>query len=110
MVTIVVTAVYPLFFLRYAAEGLSGEVAIFRHGIASTIGLAIMPNGTGAVQPHDRPHRIGSERHSVDHRVLRGRGITVAARERGGGAEGGERGGEGSRREMDCRFQIDNVQ
>ena len=42
MVTIVVTAVYPLFFLRYAAEGLSGEVAIFRHGIASTIGLAII--------------------------------------------------------------------
>ncbi|MCH7775957.1 MAG: MFS transporter, partial [Gemmatimonadetes bacterium] len=42
MVTIVVTVVYPLFFLRYAAEGLSGEVAIFRHGIASTIGLAII--------------------------------------------------------------------
>ena len=42
MITIVVTAVYPIFFLSYAADGLSGEVTTFRHGIATTIGLAII--------------------------------------------------------------------
>ncbi len=42
MVTIVVTAVYPIFFSEYAAAGLSAEVATFRHGIATTIGLAII--------------------------------------------------------------------
>ena len=42
MITIVVTAVYPIFFLSYAAAGLPGEVATFRHGIATTIGLAII--------------------------------------------------------------------
>ncbi len=42
MVVIVVTAVYPIFFSSYAAAGLSREVATFRHGIATTIGLAII--------------------------------------------------------------------
>ena len=42
MVTIVVTAVYPIFFSSYAAAGLPGEVATFRHSIATTIGLAII--------------------------------------------------------------------
>ena len=42
MVTIVVTAVYPLFFSSYAAHGISGEAATFRHGVATTIGLAII--------------------------------------------------------------------
>ncbi len=42
MVTIVVTAVYPLFFYNYAAAGMSDGVAIFRHSVATTIGLAII--------------------------------------------------------------------
>ncbi len=42
MVTIVVTAVYPIFFSSYAAAGISGESATFRHSIATTIGLAII--------------------------------------------------------------------
>ena len=42
MVTIVVTAVYPIFFSSYAASGLPGEAATFRHGVATTIGLAII--------------------------------------------------------------------
>ncbi len=42
MVTIVVTAVYPLFFYNYAAAGMSGEAALFRHTAATTIGLTII--------------------------------------------------------------------
>ncbi len=42
MITIVVTAVYPLFFRRYAAAGMSGEAALFRHTAATTIGLTII--------------------------------------------------------------------
>ena len=42
MVTIIVTAVYPIFFSSYAAAGLSGEAATFRHAIATTIGLAVI--------------------------------------------------------------------
>jgi UMF1 family MFS transporter len=42
VLTIIVTAVYPIFFSSYAAAGLSGEVATFRHGIATTIGLAVI--------------------------------------------------------------------
>jgi UMF1 family MFS transporter len=42
MVTIVVTAVYPIFFSSYAAAGVPGEVATFRHGVATTVGLAII--------------------------------------------------------------------
>lgn len=42
MVTIIVTAVYPIFFSSYAAAGISSEAATFRHGVATTIGLAII--------------------------------------------------------------------
>jgi UMF1 family MFS transporter len=42
VLTIIVTAVYPVFFSSYAAAGFSREVATFRHGIATTIGLAIV--------------------------------------------------------------------
>jgi UMF1 family MFS transporter len=42
MVTIVITAVYPVFFPSYAASGLAPEVATFRFSVATTIGLAII--------------------------------------------------------------------
>jgi UMF1 family MFS transporter len=42
MVTIIVTAVFPLFFSDYAAAGIPAETATFRHGVATTIGLAII--------------------------------------------------------------------
>ena len=41
MVTIIVTAVYPIFFSTYAAAGLPKEAATFRHTVATTIGLAV---------------------------------------------------------------------
>ncbi len=42
MVTIIVTAVYPIFFASYAAAGMPRETATFRHSIATTIGLVII--------------------------------------------------------------------
>ena len=42
MVTIIVTAVYPIFFSSYAAAGISPESATFRHSVATSIGLAII--------------------------------------------------------------------
>jgi len=42
MIVIVVTAIYPIFFPSYAAAGMPAEVATFRYGVATTIGLAII--------------------------------------------------------------------
>jgi UMF1 family MFS transporter len=42
MITIVVTAVFPIFFSSYAAAGLPAETATFRFSIATTIGLAFI--------------------------------------------------------------------
>ena len=42
MVTIVITAVYPVFFASHAAAGLPPGAATFRHGIATTIALAVI--------------------------------------------------------------------
>ena len=41
MVVIVITAIYPYFFPSYAASDLPANIATFRFGIATTIGLAI---------------------------------------------------------------------
>jgi UMF1 family MFS transporter len=42
MITIVVTAVFPIFFSSYAAAGLPADTATFRFSIATTIGLTII--------------------------------------------------------------------
>ncbi len=42
MVTVVITAVYPVFFASFAAAGLSSESATFRHSVATTIALVIV--------------------------------------------------------------------
>ncbi len=42
MVTIVITAVYPIFFTSFAASGLPATTATFRHGVATTIALTII--------------------------------------------------------------------
>ncbi len=42
MITIVVTAVFPIFFSSYAAAGLPAETATFRFSVATTIGLVLI--------------------------------------------------------------------
>ncbi len=42
MVTVVVTAVFPIFFSSYAAAGLSPGTATFRHSVATSIGLTVI--------------------------------------------------------------------
>ncbi|MAE72088.1 MAG: MFS transporter [Gemmatimonadetes bacterium] len=42
MVTVVITAVYPVFFASFAAAGLSNESATLRHSVATTLALAIV--------------------------------------------------------------------
>lgn len=42
MVTVVITAVYPVFFSSYAAAGLGPESASFRHSVTTTIALIIV--------------------------------------------------------------------
>lgn len=42
MVTVIITAVFPIFYSSYASSGLPEETATFRHGIATTIALAIV--------------------------------------------------------------------
>jgi UMF1 family MFS transporter len=42
MITIVVTAIYPVFFASFAAAGLPGEAASLRHSVATTAALALV--------------------------------------------------------------------
>ena len=42
MITIIVTAVFPIFFSSYAAAGLPAATATFRFSVATTIGLTII--------------------------------------------------------------------
>ncbi len=42
MITIVVTAVFPIFFAQYAAHGLPPAIATFRFSLATTIGLVFI--------------------------------------------------------------------
>jgi UMF1 family MFS transporter len=42
MITIVVTAVFPIFFAQYAAHGLPAATATFRFSVATTIGLTLI--------------------------------------------------------------------
>jgi UMF1 family MFS transporter len=55
MVTIVVTAVFPIFFSAYAAHGLPAQTATFRFSVATTIGLtviAVLAPFFGAIADH----------------------------------------------------------
>jgi UMF1 family MFS transporter len=42
MITVIVTAVFPIFFASYAAHGLPAATATFRFSVATTIGLTII--------------------------------------------------------------------
>ena len=42
MITIVVTAIFPVFFASFAAAGLSKEAASLRHSVATTLALALV--------------------------------------------------------------------
>lgn len=42
MVTVIITAIFPVFYSSYASSGLPEETATFRHGIATTIALAFV--------------------------------------------------------------------
>jgi UMF1 family MFS transporter len=55
MVTIVVTAVFPIFFSAYAASGLAATAATFRFSVATTAGLlviAVLAPILGAIADH----------------------------------------------------------
>ena len=42
MVTIIITAVFPIFFTQYSSAGIPSDTATFRFSIATTLGLAII--------------------------------------------------------------------